>query len=129
MPTYTNATGTTQVVTASSGAEAVVPNGGSVQTYQILGSGWTKTSDEPYFELATFRETVTSPATVSGLIGQKIIRVVTADDDIFMTANVSENPNTYPLTANIAMDILNGGQIDALVFTGAGTVTVIGLQE
>lgn len=129
MPTYRNDTGTSQVVPNLAGNNVVVGAGESIQTYRILGTGWTKTSDEPYFRLTTFRQVVTSPGSVTGLSGQRIIRVVTPSDGISMTANAAANPNAYPLTAYAAIDIANDGEIDALIFTGTGTVTVIGLPE
>ena len=48
MPTYTNASTTeTKIVTDINGVITDVAPGASIQTYEILGTGWTKTSDSP----------------------------------------------------------------------------------
>ena len=127
MPTYTNDTGTTQIVTNLAGNNVVVVPGESIQTYLILGTGWTKTDDEPWYPLATKHVTVTAPGTATELIDQKIIRVMALVDGITMAANDADNPYAYPLTKNVAVDVENGGEIDILAFGGTGDVLVIGL--
>ena len=114
MPTYTRTADAPGAVVNKYNDHTVVEKGDSVETYKILGAGWTKTSDEPYFALSTFRQTVTSPGTVTGLIGQHIIRVMAAADGINMTANAAANPNSYPLTKGVAIDIVNDSEIESL---------------
>ena len=129
MPTYLRTADTPASVFDKLNDHTVVMPGQSIETYKILVEGWSKTSDQPYFPIATLSQTVTSPATVSNLLSQRVIRVVPGADGLSMTANVAGNPNAYPLTKGMPMDILNDGEIEALVFTGSGSVTVIGLPE
>jgi hypothetical protein len=130
MPTYTNNTGTSQVVPNLAGNNVVVGAGESVQTYRILGTGWTKTNDEPYFALARVRGSITSPGTVSGLVTDRYLQVLTDADGITVKANVAANPNEYPLQKGVPYYIDNAdGVIDALVFVGDGAVTVVGMDR
>jgi hypothetical protein len=129
MPTYTNATGTTAIVPNLGGNNVKVEPGESIQTYQILGTGWTKTSDEPHYALGHVHA-VESPGSVDELLGYRYIQIRTADTGITVTANVADNPGAYPLVANEPFYIDNtAGVVDALHFTGAGDVVVVGLDQ
>ena len=129
MPTYLRTDDKPASVVDKNNDHTLVEQGQSIETYQILGAGWSKTSDAPYFALATYRQTVTSPGEATGLLGQNVIRVMALADGITMTANVAANPNTYPLTKGMSIDLLNEGEISSLVFAGAGDVLVIGLPN
>lgn len=126
MPTYTNNTGTTQIVRNLAGNNQVVGDGESIQTYQILAAeGWTKTSDEPYLKLANFREEVTAPGSVTGLLGSTLITLAASVDGITVTANAAGNPNGYQLAAGVVVEIDNPGEIDALYFSGGPGIVLV----
>lgn len=127
MPTYTRTGEGPASATDIYGHQVEVVPGDSVETYKILGTGWTKTSDEPYYKLGS-SQTVASPGSATGLIGFSVIRVTTADDEIIVTANAEDNPYAYNLTAGVSVDIANKREIETLFFTGSGTVTVIGID-
>lgn len=127
MPTYINDTGTTQVVRGLAGNNVIIGAGESIQTLQILGNGWAKTSDEPYLQLSNFRDEVAAPGSVSGLLSSALITLVASVDGIIVTANAAANPNGYQLAAGVVVEIDNPGEIDTLYFTGGpGTVLVQG---
>lgn len=129
MPTYTRTADTTALVEAADGSLQIVYPGRTIETFKVLSTGWSKVSDEPYFALAEFSQAITAPGTVTGLAEYRIIRVTAGSDGITMTANVATNPYSYPLTGGVSLDIENRGEIDALVFTGSGDVTVIAIPE
>lgn len=128
MPTYTRTGEGPASVADIYGHQVEVNPGESVQTYKILGTGWTKTSDEPYYELG-YVQSETSPGSISGLLGYKYLQVTTEGSDVVITANAATNPNGYQLQADVAFVLSNDGVIDELHFTGSGTVTVIGLKR
>lgn len=129
MPTYTNASATTQTVPNLAGNNIVVDPGESIQTLQILGDGWTKTSDEPFYALGHVHA-VESPGSVDGLLGYRYLQIRTSDTGITVTANAAANPGAYPLVAGEPFYIDNtAGVVDELHFTGAGDVTVVGLDR
>lgn len=129
MPTYTNNTGTSQVVPNLAGNNVVVGDGESIQTYRILWTGWTKTSDEPFYALGHVHA-AESPARVDGLLGYRYIQIRTADTGITVTANAADNLGAYPLVANEPFYIDNtAGVVAELHFTGSGDVTVVGLDR
>jgi hypothetical protein len=128
MPTYTRSATSSAFVRNSSGDEVQVNTGESVSTFKILGTGWTKTSDEPYFPLGKSSTPITSPDTAEGLKGFRTLKLLTAGIDIVVKANVAANPYSLSLTKDVETVIDNSdGFIDALVITGTGTVSVVGI--
>lgn len=126
MPTYRNDGVNTISVENSSGISVFVSPGNMIETYKILSSPFTKTSDSPYFPLVNVYEAAfTSPGTKTGLLSCKVIRL-TADGVITVKANVAANPSSLALIDGTAMDIENNGEIESLVFSGTGTVKIEG---
>lgn len=137
MPTYTNATGAAAYVESTTG-EVLVENGESVQTYKLLGTGWTKTAVTPYYNPITALETVT--ASVAGT------ESVTVEDDTktIIISNVSgggvtpyidASANTPALHTSLesgdvlSIDVDNNITSLVLVFAAAGSCVVKQLSE
>jgi hypothetical protein len=129
MPTYTNATGATAIVPNLAGNNVVVDPGESIQTLQILGDGWTKTSDEPFDRLTLVRETVSAGGHVSGLLPCPVIVCTASQAGIIACPNSTSNPGGFELPAGFPVEIDNSGTIEALYLVGSsGTVLVQGLR-
>lgn len=135
MPTYTRTgEGSVSVRRSTDNQLVEISPQESIQTYQILGSGWEKTSDEPYYPLGHIKDTLVldgaSPGSVEDLSSFRFLQITTDGDDIVVTANSAANPFGYPLQANIPFFIENkDGVIDVLHFTGTGSVVVVGLDR
>lgn len=126
MPTYVNSGSVSYRVEGVDGTITVEP-GKSVATYKILPSPFTKTSDSPYFPLVKVYEAAfSSPGTKTGLLACKIIRLTAGAEGITVTANAAANPSVLALIDGTAMDIENNGEIESLIFVGAGTVKIEG---
>ena len=126
MPTYTYNGDGVAVVENNLGAMVSLSKGEPVATYKILGSPFVKTSDEPYFPLVkVYEASFASPGTKTGLLSCKVIRL-TAEGEITVKANHASNPSVLSLIDGTAMDIENNGEIESLVFVGAGTVKIEG---
>ena len=128
MPTYTY-TGEGRISTVGINGELLsVGKGESFQTYKIhSGGAIIKTSDAPYFSLTKVRDAAfSSPGTKTGLLACSVIRLFTADEGITFVCNAAANPNSITLPSNQAIDIENKGEIESLIFTGAGTVSIEG---
>lgn len=98
-----------------------------IETYKILSSPFVKTSDAPYFPLVKVYESAfSSPGTKTGLLVCKIIRLTAGAEGITVKANASANPSVLALIDGTAMDIENNGEIESLIFVGAGTVKIEG---
>ena len=127
MPTYRNDGSSAFSVEDTNGNSGFVSPGQIVETYKILPSPFIKTSDSPYFPLVKVYEAAfTTPGTKTGLIGCKIIRLTAGAEGITVTANAAANPFVLSLIDGTAMDIENSGEIESLVFVGAGTVKIEG---
>jgi hypothetical protein len=126
MPTYRNDGDRAFKVEDSSGETVSVNPGFNVSTFKILGAPFTKTSDEPFFSLTRVNVTLTSPGTQTGLLSCKVIRLTAKASGITMKCNVAANTNVFSLPANVSIDIRNDGEIEALIFIGAGEVTLEG---
>ncbi|MFA7175255.1 MAG: hypothetical protein WC340_17915 [Kiritimatiellia bacterium] len=133
MPTYKNDTNGQQTFFNLSGALQFAQPGESVETYKILGAGWTKTADAPFYPVcgavhevtAAGAETKTQAVAVSMAFFE-----IRADVDVVVHANAADAPG-YPLQAGGTRVFSNPGSIAAMVldFSGAGTVTIIELQD
>ena len=126
MPTYTYNGDGVAVVENNLGAMVSLSKGESIETYKILGSPFTKTSDTPYFPLVkVYEASFASPGTKTGLLSCRVIRL-TAEGEITVKANHASNPSVLSLIDGTAMDIENNGEIESLVFVGSGTVKIEG---
>jgi hypothetical protein len=126
MPTYTRSATSAVLVENTSGEKVWVYPTQSIETYQILGTGWTKTEDEPFFPLGSQSAPVTSPETVTGLKSFKTIKLLTAGTDITIKANAAANPYVLSLTKDVEKVIDNShGYIDSLIIAGTGTVSIV----
>ena len=127
MPTFRNDGAAAISVEGVNGNSVFVEPGRSVETFKILGSPFTKTSDTPYFSLTKVREAAfTSPGTKTGLLGCSVIRLTAKASGITIKCNVAANTNEFSLPSNTAIDIKNNGEIESLVFIGAGEVQIEG---
>lgn len=126
MPTYTYTGEGTAIVEDVLGASVSLAKGESVQTFKILSAPFVKTSDEPFFSLTKVNTTLTSPGTQTGLLGCKVIRLTAKASGITMKCNVAANTNVFSLPQNTPIDIKNEGEIEALIFIGAGDVALEG---
>ena len=129
MPTYRNDSveGKGYSVEDYLGNNKVVGVGDYVKTYKILGSPFTKTSDSPYFPICVVADyAFSSPATKTGLLGCKVIRLTATTTGISVQWNSSSNPSSLTLPANQSIDFENNGEIESAVFTGTGVVKVEG---
>lgn len=126
MPTYTRSATSATLVENLSGEKVWVKTGETIETYQILGTGWTKTEDTPFYPLGAQSTPVTSPETVTGLKGFKTIKLLTAGTDITVKANAAANTYVLSLTKDVEKVIDNShGYIDSLIIAGTGTVSVV----
>ena len=126
MPTYRNDGASSYKVENTSGNVVFVEPGKSIETYKILSSPFVKTSDAPYFPLVkVYEASFASPGTKTGLLSCKVIRL-TAEGEITVKANHASNPSSLSLIDGTPMDIENNGEIESLVFVGAGTVKIEG---
>lgn len=97
----------------------------SYKIYDIIGL--TKTLDTPWFSLTKVNEIgFSSPGTKTGLLTCKVIRLFTEDSGITLKCNSNSNPNVFSIPVNSPIDIENDGEIESLVFIGAGTVNIEG---
>ncbi len=126
MPTYRNDSDKAYRVEDAGGNSVLVLPGQSVETFKILASPFTKTADTPYFSLTKVRVDFTSPGTQTGLLGCSVIRLTAKEEGISIKCNVAANTNSYVLPADTTIDIKNNGEIESLVFTGAGDVIIEG---
>lgn len=126
MPTYRNDGDRAFKVEDSNGETVSVNPGFSVSTYKILGAPFTKTADTPYFSLTKVNTTLTSPGTQTGLLGCKVMRLTAKASGITIKCNSASNPNVFALPSNTPIDIKNNGEIEALIFIGAGDVAIEG---
>ena len=134
MPTYTRTGEGPQTVRRVDNQLIEVYPRESVKTFTVLGDGWTKTSDEPYYTLGHIQVPVVSdgetPVDVTGLKGFRFLQVITDGSDVVVTANAADNPYGYPLIAGTPFFISNiDGNIDVLWFSGTGNVNVVGLDR
>ncbi len=129
MPTFRNDLNSDQLAVTTGGATATVPPGESIQTYQILGSGWTKTSDEPYDRLTLVEATVAAGSSVSGLLQCTVIVCTAGASGLKVCPNSAGNPGGLTLPGGLPVEIDNPGTIEALYVVGTGgTVFVQGLR-
>lgn len=131
MPTYENTSGVGRHGRGTAGQLVYIEHGETIQTYQILGDGWTKTSDEPYYAIGrTSTVTVSTTGSATGLLGSKYLELRAQADGITVTANSASNPNSYPLKSGESFWIDNSaGIIDELHFSGGGDVIVVELDQ
>ena len=127
MPTYTYMGEGTITVENYLGGIVSLSKGDSIQTYKILLAPFVKTADTPYFPLVPIYESAfVSPGTKTGLVSCKTIRLTAGAEGITVKANHASNPSSLALIDGVAMDIENKGEIESLVFVGAGTVKIEG---
>lgn len=126
MPTYRNNSDKAYRVEDAGGNSVLVLPGQSIETFKILASPFTKMSDTPYFSLTKVSVNFTSPGIQTGLLSCSVIRLTAKAEGISIKCNVAANTNSYVLPADITIDIKNNGEIESLVFTGAGDVTIEG---
>ena len=134
MPTYTNDSGMTQVVENTDGVAVPVAAGGSISTYKILDSSlFTKTADTPYYNIAADSHTVTaSGAETKSQAVDKDNHVLEVRSDVALTIHANNAAaEGHPLAAGESVQIRHDGNIETLylVFSGAGTATVIELKD
>lgn len=100
----------------------------TLQTYKIYNiDDLTKTSDEPYFSLTKVIDLAfSSPGTKTRLLECSIIRLTAKTPGITIKCNSTSNPNVFALPSNTPIDIKNNGEIEALIFIGAGDVAIEG---
>ena len=128
MPTYQRTAQLSEIVRNADGDRVWVATGGTVETYKILGEGWKKIDDAPYYPLGTAPVVVTSPDSVAGLSKYQKVKVITDGLDVEIKANAADNPYSLSLTQNVEVELDNEfGYIDALFATGTGDVTVTGV--
>jgi hypothetical protein len=137
MPTYTNATGAAAYVESTTGLALVQP-GASVQTYQVLGTGWTKTAATPYYNPVAALETVTASGAGSETVDIELdtVRIVISNvSGGGVTPYIDAAANTpalhAELTAGDVLTIDRDGNITSLVlvFADAGSCVVKQLSE
>lgn len=143
MPTYTNASTTeTKIVVDVDGVIQHVVPGGSIQTYDFLGTGWTETAATPVFNPVLFATTITLTADGSGNSyitfdpnETKTIRITGISDEI-TSVNIETVTTTPALYTNLTIstafvpEINNSeGRIRKLIFSGSGTCVVTGYSE
>ena len=134
MPTYRNDSTSYQAVINTDGERVMVAPAGTVQTYQILAApDWTQTAATPYYNIAADTHTVTAAgAETKSQTVDPDNHVLEVRSDVALTihANVAAAEG-YPLAANESVQIRHEGNIEALylVFSGAGTATVIELED
>ena len=127
MPTYTYLGEGSITVENYLGAVVSLSKGDSIQTYKILSSPFVKTAEAPYFPLVSvFESAFVSPGTKTGLVACKTLRLTAAAEGITVKANHADNPSSLSLIDGTAMDIENNGEIESLVFVGAGNVKIEG---
>lgn len=130
MPTYRNDSieGKGYSVQDYLGNNKSVGVGDVIKTYKILEAPFTKLSDDPYFPLVLVDDPAfASPGTKAGLLNCSVIRVMTNNSGITVKANSSSNPAQITLPVGISLDIPNTGEIESLVFSGTGTVSISGM--
>jgi hypothetical protein len=129
MPTYRNDSEEARSATGSDGLECIVQPGQSVETYQILGAGWTKTSDAPYDRLTLVEEVVVAGASASGLLACSSILCTASASGLKACPNSPDNPGGLTLPVGSVAEIANNGSIETLHIIGSGgSVFVQGLR-
>lgn len=132
MPTYTNGTTASIYVESTTGQTLVAP-GESVETYKILGDGWTKTADTPYPIIASASHEI--EASAAGW-QEQAVSASAAYLDIYSDVDVTIHAQAqaaagYILRAGQSVQIAGEGEVDVLHlnFDGPGTVTINELAE
>ena len=134
MPTYRNDSSSYLAVINSDGDRVQVAPLGTVQTYQILPAAfWTKTADTPYYGIAADVHTVTAAGAETKSQAVDVdSHVLEVRSDVAVTIHANHaSAEGYPLAANESVQIRHEGNIETLylVFSGAGTATVIELED
>ena len=137
MPTYTNASTTeTKIVTDINGVIQHVAPGGSIQTYDFLGSGWTETAATPVFNPVISSTSVTLDTTgvVVALNSSCISFAITEITDTVTAVYTEAATVTPPLMENITSSLgyipsINlvefKTKIRKIILKGSGTCKVV----
>lgn len=137
MPTYTNATAAAAYVESTTGKVLVQP-GESVQTYKLLGSGWTKTAATPYYNPVAAMETVSVEAagTETVSVETDAVRIVISNiSGGGVTPYIDAAANLPALHAEmdpgdvLLIDVDSNITSLVLVFAAAGSCVVKQLSE
>lgn len=132
MPTYTNSSSTSKQIKNADGQSVIVSPNGSVETHQILGTGWTKTADTPYANpiLAHDVLTFTGAQTISHSIDSSA-KSVEVFNRTSSTGNVSvywQSQSNLPVFAlllpgrSVEADIK--GEADTLIFVSTNNAVI-----
>jgi hypothetical protein len=134
MPTYRNDSDSYQTVIDINGDRQSVAPLGTVQTYQVLEApDWTQTAATPYYNIAQDVHTVTAAgAETKSQAVDPDSHVLEVRTDVALTIHANAAAaEGYPLAADGSVQIRHEGNIATLylVFSGAGTATIIELKD
>lgn len=139
MPTYTNDSTETKIVEDINGVLQHVLPGGSIATYQILGTGWTETAATPIFNPVVSSTSVTLDTTgVTVTLNAKCVSFAITEISDTVTAVYTDTTSiTPPLFENLtsilgyipSVDLTQfRSKIRKIVCKGSGTCKVVQYQ-